>query len=47
MTDQLADQLRATNISENGAGSPPEEWKKSLNIPTKDGRQQTEVGSGP
>jgi len=46
MTDQLADQLRASSINDNvAASSSSEDWKQNLNIPTKDGRQQTEVGT--
>ncbi|KAJ4398223.1 DExD/H-box ATP-dependent RNA helicase dhh1 [Neurospora sp. IMI 360204] len=37
MSDQLADQLKATSLS-----SGPEDWKKSLNLPARDTRQQTE-----
>jgi ATP-dependent RNA helicase DDX6/DHH1 len=46
MSDQLAEKLRASTISDNSAGSSSEDWKKNLNIPTKDGRHQTEVGPG-
>ncbi|KAK0664628.1 putative ATP-dependent RNA helicase [Cercophora samala] len=35
MTDSLADKLQATSLND-------DEWKKNLNIPTKDNRQQTE-----
>ncbi|KAL0468288.1 ATP-dependent RNA helicase [Neurospora intermedia] len=37
MSDQLADQLKATSLS-----SGPEDWKKELNLPARDTRQQTE-----
>ncbi|KAK5662184.1 hypothetical protein OQA88_8089 [Cercophora sp. LCS_1] len=39
MADQLADQLRATSL---GDASGSEDWKKSLKLPAKDTRQQTE-----
>ncbi|KAL6692902.1 P-loop containing nucleoside triphosphate hydrolase protein [Trichoderma pleuroticola] len=41
MASQLADQLQNTQLSD---GVPPrnEDWKQTLNIPTKDTRQQTE-----
>ncbi|KAI0148984.1 ATP-dependent RNA helicase DHH1 [Pestalotiopsis sp. NC0098] len=41
MSDQLAEKLRASTISDNNAGSS-DDWKQNLNIPTKDARQQTE-----
>lgn len=44
MSDQLAEKLRASTISDNNAGSS-DDWKQNLNIPTKDARQQTEVGA--
>ncbi|KAI1385970.1 DEAD-domain-containing protein [Hypoxylon trugodes] len=39
MTDALAAQLRASTLND---ASKNEDWKKSLNIPTRDSRQQTE-----
>ncbi|KAK4197404.1 putative ATP-dependent RNA helicase [Triangularia verruculosa] len=36
MTDSLADKLQATSLNSD------DDWKKNLNIPTKDNRQQTE-----
>lgn len=42
MSDQLAEQLRASTISDNNAGSSSEDWKSNLNLPAKDGRHQTE-----
>jgi hypothetical protein len=47
MSDQLAEQLRASTISDNNAGSSSEDWKSNLNLPAKDGRHQTEVGAEP
>ncbi|KAK8021761.1 ATP-dependent RNA helicase DHH1 [Apiospora arundinis] len=40
MTDALADQMRASTLADNNGSS--EDWKKTLNLPTRDGRQQTE-----
>lgn len=40
MTDALVEKLKASTL-EDGASS--EEWKKNLNLPKKDNRQQTEV----
>lgn len=37
MSDQLADQLKATSLS-----SGSDDWKKNLNLPARDTRQQTE-----
>jgi ATP-dependent RNA helicase DDX6/DHH1 len=37
MTDALAEQLRASSLKDSS-----EDWKKTLNIPTRDSRQQTE-----
>ncbi|KAK1775531.1 ATP-dependent RNA helicase [Copromyces sp. CBS 386.78] len=37
MSDQLADQMKATSLS-----SGPEDWKKNLNLPARDTRHQTE-----
>ncbi|OAA50544.1 ATP-dependent RNA helicase DHH1 [Metarhizium rileyi] len=41
MTDQLVDQLRSTQLSD-GIPVQTDDWKKSLKLPTKDNRQQTE-----
>ncbi|KAH7028853.1 P-loop containing nucleoside triphosphate hydrolase protein [Microdochium trichocladiopsis] len=38
MTDALTEKLRASTISD----GPSDDWKKNLNIPTRDGRHQTE-----
>lgn len=43
MTDALADQMRASTLADNNGSS--EDWKKTLNLPNRDGRQQTEVGA--
>jgi ATP-dependent RNA helicase DDX6/DHH1 len=40
MSDQLAEKLESTQISDGPSGNA--DWKKSLKIPTKDTRQQTE-----
>lgn len=40
MTDALANQMQATSLGDLPSGS--DEWKKALNIPAKDTRQQTE-----
>ncbi|KAK7968812.1 ATP-dependent RNA helicase DHH1 [Apiospora saccharicola] len=40
MTDALADQMRASTLADNNGSS--EDWKKTLNLPNRDGRQQTE-----
>jgi ATP-dependent RNA helicase DDX6/DHH1 len=42
MADQLADKLKSTQLSD-GAPGASDEWKKNLNLPAKDNRQQTEV----
>lgn len=43
MTDQLVDKLRSTQISSDSSSpAPGDDWKKSLKIPAKDNRQQTE-----
>ncbi|KAI1069070.1 hypothetical protein LB507_006565, partial [Fusarium sp. FIESC RH6] len=41
MADQLADKLKSTQLSD-GAPGASDEWKKNLNLPAKDNRQQTE-----
>ncbi|QGI67254.1 hypothetical protein CEK26_011207 [Fusarium fujikuroi] len=41
MADQLADKLKSTQLSD-GAPAAGDEWKKNLNLPAKDNRQQTE-----
>lgn len=41
MADQLADKLQSTQLSD-GAPASGDDWKKALNIPAKDNRQQTE-----
>ncbi|ENH72881.1 ATP-dependent RNA helicase DHH1 [Fusarium oxysporum f. sp. cubense race 1] len=41
MADQLADKLKSTQLSD-GAPAASDEWKKNLNLPAKDNRQQTE-----
>lgn len=38
--DRLTEQLRASNVTD---GAPSEDWKQGLNLPPRDGRQQTEV----
>ncbi|KAK1753002.1 hypothetical protein QBC47DRAFT_387541 [Echria macrotheca] len=46
MSDNLAEKLRATTLSDgsgSGPGSGSEDWKKSLKLPARDTRQQTEV----
>ncbi|ATY66815.1 ATP dependent RNA helicase (Dhh1) [Cordyceps militaris] len=41
--DQLVDKLRSTQISSDSSSpAPGDDWKKSLKIPAKDNRQQTE-----
>lgn len=40
MTDSLAAKLRASTLNDT---PQTDDWKKSLNIPTRDNRQQTEV----
>ncbi|KFA79067.1 hypothetical protein S40288_08149 [Stachybotrys chartarum IBT 40288] len=42
MADQLAEKLKATQISSDGTPGGSEDWKKSLKLPAKDTRQQTE-----
>jgi ATP-dependent RNA helicase DDX6/DHH1 len=42
MADQLADKLKSTQLSDGSPGAS-DEWKKNLNLPAKDNRQQTEV----
>ncbi|ROV90378.1 hypothetical protein VMCG_09727 [Cytospora schulzeri] len=37
--DRLTEQLRASTVTD---GAPSEDWKQSLNLPPRDGRQQTE-----
>lgn len=44
MADSLADQLRASSLADNNGASTSEDWKKNLNLPARDARQQTEVG---
>ncbi|UQC87341.1 DEAD/DEAH box helicase [Colletotrichum lupini] len=39
MAEALADKLKATNLSD---GAASDDWKKSLNLPARDNRQQTE-----
>ncbi|CEI70075.1 ATP-dependent RNA helicase DHH1 [Fusarium venenatum] len=41
MADQLADKLKSTQLSDGSPGAS-DEWKKNLNLPAKDNRQQTE-----
>ncbi|KAI8672253.1 DExD/H-box ATP-dependent RNA helicase dhh1 [Fusarium falciforme] len=41
MADQLADKLKSTQISD-GLPTGNDDWKKNLNLPAKDNRQQTE-----
>ncbi|KAF7562525.1 hypothetical protein G7046_g1599 [Stylonectria norvegica] len=41
MAEQLADQLKNTQLSD-GTPAGNEDWKKNLNLPAKDNRQQTE-----
>ncbi|KAI0123524.1 ATP-dependent RNA helicase DHH1 [Xylariales sp. AK1849] len=41
MTDALAEKLRASTLGDNTSASS-EDWKKSLNLPARDGRHQTE-----
>jgi len=41
MADDLAKKLDATKLSDNASAS--DDWKKGLNVPTKDTREQTEV----
>lgn len=42
MADSLADQLRASSLADNNGASSSEDWKKNLNLPARDARQQTE-----
>lgn len=44
MTDALVEKLKASTLQDS---TTSEDWKKDLNIPRKDNRQQTEVGSRP
>ncbi|KAH8668988.1 P-loop containing nucleoside triphosphate hydrolase protein [Xylariales sp. PMI_506] len=41
MTDALTEKLRASTLNDSAA-APSEDWKKNLNIPTRDSRHQTE-----
>lgn len=40
VVDRLTEQLRASTVTD---GAAAEDWKQNLNLPPKDGRQQTEV----
>lgn len=40
VVDQLTEKLRASNVQD---GAASDDWKKKLNLPAKDNRQQTEV----
>lgn len=44
MTDALTAQLRASSLND---ATKAEEWKKSLNLPSRDARHQTEVRISP
>ena len=41
MTDSLVEKLKASTLQDSSAS---DDWKKNLNIPKKDSREQTEVG---
>jgi ATP-dependent RNA helicase DDX6/DHH1 len=41
MTDSLVEKLKASTLQD---GASSDDWKKTLNLPKKDNRQQTEVG---
>jgi len=44
MTDSLVEKLKASTLQDSSAS---DDWKKNLNIPKKDSREQTEVGRSP
>ncbi|PBP23034.1 DEAD/DEAH box helicase [Diplocarpon rosae] len=41
MAEDLAKKLDSTTLSSDDASAPSEDWKKGLNVPTKDTREQT------